>query len=618
MSYLDTQDAKFSKAVLAFDKYENSCRANDVSQSLRASVHDALWMITQQHRTGEFLGTDNGSVLKARLKTKSQLINRYQPGSETPRAYEYTEPLNALVEKVAAQVDTAQRIRMGRYFTKMLGLRADGNELNGILSDYKAVYDISGYASTDYENRSNARANNIRQFVSGELLDGYELYVDIKASNPTITKTPYTATTVAELDAIEQDFLTWFEASAFFQNSTDTSWTTARLENQYSCAAPQDSTSNADQHVLNSEHQEGDIEWYDFTIDGDNNAELTVSTPSDLNDSVAGRDTVVTEILNGYPSPVYFRGMPSSRWWQFEDQKVDLAAMLVEMKDTFKLMLQEFAVTFSHDWLLLPVNLRVGSVTEVDALVITDTFGVNVVIDSAGTGPSNSWQTWSMFSLNQDSTNVPQTEAKLFVPPVNDHYELSDEIERTIFVKDEMANLVWGVEETISNDLGEGQAASAAYDNFMNLLKAENVYDASSDPFTPVDTGALLHYKLVRNMPENWIPFMAVNTINPGSNHQKEIRFRKAKVRRTVDDYLTNDYVSPRTTFLQQSAPYDIHEEELLEGNIKLSGRFKRARWWDGSTHVWYNYSKSKSAANYKSGLEFDTAIDEVEERIME
>lgn len=44
----------------------------------------------------------------------------------------------------------------------------------------------------------------------------------------------------------------------------------------------------------------------------------------------------------------------------------------------------EYASTYGNDWFVVPLSLPVGSVTRVDSLVVTDTFGVRSLLRPLG------------------------------------------------------------------------------------------------------------------------------------------------------------------------------------------------------------------------------------------
>ena len=49
------------------------------------------------------------------------------------------------------------------------------------------------------------------------------------------------------------------------------------------------------------------------------------------------------------PVKVRYPGMPSSRFWEFEDARVDLGAVQVEAGDLARLLLLEFSLAYGND-----------------------------------------------------------------------------------------------------------------------------------------------------------------------------------------------------------------------------------------------------------------------------
>ena len=96
------------------------------------------------------------------------------------------------------------------------------------------------------------------------------------------------------------------------------------------------------------------------------------------------------------PAPVSFRGMPATRFWEFEDAQVDFGSVDAGPTDLARMLLVEFALAYGNDWFVIPIELEVGSLYRTRSLVITDTFGVRTLIKpSSELGPPHS--TWRMF-----------------------------------------------------------------------------------------------------------------------------------------------------------------------------------------------------------------------------
>ena len=82
--------------------------------------------------------------------------------------------------------------------------------------------------------------------------------------------------------------------------------------------------------------------------------------------------------------PVSFPGAPAPRFWEMEDARIAYGLVPVGPTDLAHLMMIEYASTYGNDWFVVPLTLPVGSVTRVDSLVVTDTFGVRSLVRPIG------------------------------------------------------------------------------------------------------------------------------------------------------------------------------------------------------------------------------------------
>ena len=74
-------------------------------------------------------------------------------------------------------------------------------------------------------------------------------------------------------------------------------------------------------------------------------------------DSSATRTDLVETFL---PAPVGFSGMPNTRWWAFEDHRVNFGGITPDSTDLVKLLVMEFGLVYANDWFSFPVRLEVG------------------------------------------------------------------------------------------------------------------------------------------------------------------------------------------------------------------------------------------------------------------
>jgi hypothetical protein len=170
-----------------------------------------------------------------------------------------------------------------------------------------------------------------------------------------------------------------------------------------------------------------------------------------------------------------------------------------------------------------------------------------------------------------------------------------------VLARDEVANLVWGVEETIPGIAGNGV-------NGFEAGKVLSSYFAANEPEpeeTRVPNEAKIQYVLGTTVPENWIPFIA--THQPGSNRQ--IRLQRGSMPR-LTDVIPDSVITPRGQILRvgldNKQPYFVHEEEVPRAGVIVTRTFQRARWFDGKVFMWIGRRKETGRGEGASGLAFD------------
>jgi len=160
----------------------------------------------------------------------------------------------------------------------------------------------------------------------------------------------------------------------------------------------------------------------------------------------------------------------------------------------------------------------------------------------------------------------------------------SDPLEQVLLVRDEAANMAWGIERIV-------QGASGA-----PVDRASEVAAAPPEP----SPGALSpHYQLGTTVPAPYIPFVPVLI------DAVQRRMRRAAFLRTDG---TPGIVAPKGRLLATDVPL-FEEEFALEGS-RVERRYRLARWTDGSTHLWVARRKQIGATVGSSGLQFDRVED--------
>jgi hypothetical protein len=97
-------------SITSWLRLEPRCRDEEMTESVRARAHDALWMLARQWQVGEFRAEDSGSPVMARWRAESAPLTRLHLGAIAPNTNETasrydagTLPLEAIVERQNAR-----------------------------------------------------------------------------------------------------------------------------------------------------------------------------------------------------------------------------------------------------------------------------------------------------------------------------------------------------------------------------------------------------------------------------------------------------------------------------------------------------------------------------------
>lgn len=597
--------------ITLWNRLEGRPRTDDFDRALKAEIRDALWMLTKQWQLGEFRGDDAGSPVFAKIQVATTQLNKYQANGQAVQPFEDDVPLEAKVEQraipfhIGAQnIALDLRLQMGRQWLKMVSAVGD------FARDYIDRYPIVMPDSNDEEDAQICAHPEVwAQFaaVANRAMDGAALYSYLKGE-PTrhaYDGIPVLAHQQDDIDRLAERFVRWFENLYYQpQQPEDDAWMPPYLEYQFFCSAPEE---DGEKVFAADEYYHGHLDWYNLDIDRDK---------EDLGE-------VPGHTLPGYqepppqsfiPVPVVFNGMPNTRWWAFEDRRTNFGDIEPDTTDIAKLLLIEFGLVYANDWFLFPLTLPTGSIAWVKGLALTNVFGERFWIEPAGSGADEDWQRWSMYTLNiKGHADEPADTSMLLLPTVPKIQEGAP-LEEVALIRDEMANMVWGIEAVIPLADGRsksGHEAAIELRNHLQKLIDKGIEDGSIT-VTPVDYQADIRYQVMNTVPENWIPFIPVHM--EGSN--REIQLKRAAMPRILEGGPKRpEKVRPRTVLLREgldrSRPeaYFIHEEEVPRAGIRVSQSFQRTRWYDGRVFVWLGVRKGTGRGEGSSGLAFDQIV---------
>jgi hypothetical protein len=584
--------------VLVWNRLEGRPRTVEFDRALRAEVRDALWMLTRQWQLGEFRGEDAGSPVSATFHLRTTRPTRYRaqesPAGDLPGG----RPLEAVVEarQVPFTIGTDRvgldlRMALGRRWAKLMS--ATPAVPPPVQAQIVARWPIplpDPAKDDDVDVVAHLDVWATLQAASGRVMDGYELFQHLESGGHAYDGVSgVNPKQRLALDGLNARFVSWFK-DLIAQPAGPEAFDPARLEHRFAVAAPD---SGGETVLTAAEYPGGTLDWYAFSYD-------TSGTSLGTADGPATEGTVTRTVL---PGPVRFSGQPDPRWWSFEDGRTDFGAVSPDSTDLVKALFLEFALVSGDDWFLLPCDLPEGVLADVDGVMVTDVFGQRSWIEPAGTGPDDDWQRWSMFNLDVAGTAPVAARLGIFLPPTVPASE-GPPVEDVLLVRDEAANMVWGIERTVWLAAGTPMPGEEAARETLGYRRRLH---PAAGPLAPV---AAIAYEAQSTVPENWIPFIPVHV--PGDN--REIQLQRGALPRILDGQVPRvAKVRPRTSLLRPGLDagqaYYVHEEEVPRVGTRLTLAFHRTRWYDGRPVVWVGSRRATGRGEANSGLDWDLIV---------
>ncbi|WP_055615562.1 hypothetical protein [Streptomyces phaeochromogenes] len=594
--------------VGVWNRLEGRPRTTDFGRALRVEVRDPLWMLARQWQLGEFRGTDGGSPVTATYSVTASPPGRFRsdtgpdgaPGPAGPLPPD--RPLETVAERRplpfafgTEPISFDLRLALGRRWLKLLARSSDLRSRR-FGERYVELYPIALPDPTNPADSARVAHPEVwaaTQAVAGRRLDGYLLYLHLKGGGHAADGIDARRQR-DELNALGPRLTGWFDdlidqpSGADPQRPEgDSTWDPRRLEHRFSVSA---AVPAGGERVLTApEYPGGELDWHAFSVTPDATLGGTAPAPAPINRTV-------------FPSPVRFSGMPLPRWWAVEDGRTNFAAVTPDSTDLARLIFLEFALVYSNDWYQLPCDLPAGTFASIQGLAVTDVFGQRRWITPADRGgDGRNRQHWSMYTLNSLNSlgspgDQPADDAGLLLPPGTPKVATGPALEDVVLVRDESANLVWGVEQTVRQATGEGRSGDEAAAETLAFRRRLHPPAAPDDPRAPIA------YQVMSSVPENWIPFIPVHV--PGDN--RAVQLQRAAMPSEVDA----TPVRPRTALLREGldagCPYFVNEEEVPRSGTRLTVAYNRTRTRTGRVVLWLSVHRTTGRGERSSGLSFD------------
>src|SRR5262245_60138865 len=374
-------------SITSWTHLEVRSRQADMRVSLSARVFDPLWLMARQWQVGEFQGEDAGMPVLARVRSQTTMLSRIHlgelPANTITQAAAYDPQqmqLEVMVERQRTRTANANDARMlrlsveaGLHFLLML-------EQQPLSKKYRPLF-IARFGLQRPDDSVLAKADEeTRRFVEtmvGRAPDARRIAEVLRAGGVEQLIADTTLKIVvadrAEVRQTATRWLDWYDAlfSEPVQESDD-AWMPPRMEYALTVAG-QLSDDKFDQRPLTAtEFYDGHLDWSSFDLD----FEVNLGTERDHKFGVITETTI--------PAPVVFRGAPAPRYWELEDARIEYGLMPVGPTDLAQLLMIEYASSYGNDWFVVPLTLPVGSLTAINSLVVTDSFGVRSLLRPIG------------------------------------------------------------------------------------------------------------------------------------------------------------------------------------------------------------------------------------------
>lgn len=561
-------------AITAYNRLEPRARTEDFTRSLRAEVRDSLWMLTRQWQMGEFEAEDAGSAIDARLLTTETQVDRVALRDAGGRLYDLGIPLETMVERERVPFTHALRIQVAHYFLKL--------HAPALRTKYAQKY-LQAFPfdqNLDEELRGQVDGLNLYTATKARDFDGEKLLKAISDGTLNAKASIDPGNDQDRVTEYAQALTAWLNRQyAQPANENESAWDTQRLTYRFKAAAPKPT---GGQFVLDAAHyHEGRLDWYSFELD--------------QRAAQIGTDPLVppappkeAKPISFLPTAATFKGMPNPRFWEMEDRQINFGNLNAKTTDQLLLLFAELGLIYGNDWFVVPYSMQVNTLCEINGLVVTDVFGDRTLIRAADEGADNDWQRWSMFNLS-NKDEIGNYNRQFFLPAALTQTLEGEPLEQVNFMRDEMANMVWAVEEHIPDATGKGINGNDAADK------------TGIQPPPIANSTASIRYVLGTTVPENWIPFLPVH--EPGSVQQ--IRFQRAAMPKL--GVPPKDVIKAKGVLLNEVKPlYYINEEEIPYSGTLVRRNWQRARWYNGRTFLWIGRYRETGRGEGRSNLRFD------------
>ncbi len=535
--------------VHSLTRVEPVCRGGDPGRGLAATVQDPLWMLARQVQFGELAGVDAGTPTQVAFQQTTTLFDGWKPEGGTALPYSpQSDVIEALVAGEAAgpSHSTLDRLEAGRALASAV------TPAVAVLLRSAFPLPVADEAPRLLKRAASLFADGLAVAAA---FTGAAGATDAALGAALKLQTADASASRADL----AEFVRW---CAITFGTAPACWVPERFSRRFDLAV-------AGRSVLTAPgHDRERVDWHDFDAVSPSAGSATPGAAK-----IAARIRV--------PTNISFPGQPRDRFWEFEDATLSLARIDATTSDLGRLALVEFSTIYGNDWFTFPLPVTYGSLQVVSDLVVRDTFGTFELIAPAADAQ------WVMYRPGGGQLD----ESTLALPSVTVSPLAGDVVEEVRFLRDDMAGLVWAVEQIVTDSDG---TRHDLHEEYLHTVDQVANVKANTD----------VAYRLMTDVPVHWVPFIPVR--QAGSSRQ--VALVEAVLPRP-DSFGDLVSTAPRSSVLQELKGLVVPEEEVPSAGVVVRRRWFLARSADGGRHAWAARSVTSGRGEGSSGLRFDVAL---------
>lgn len=553
-------------------RLEPQSTSGDPRPGVEARVHDPLWLMGRQWQLGEFEGEDAGTPLIVRAVTRTVAVDRWAPGvGNTGLTFgrDRRDLLEPLVEAEPANEQTPG-LRARAEAAAALLAALDDADLGARRADFVAAcplnVDADGHPDGEHARLDGKWTRLVRLLGGRGMADGEDICLAFEAAGglPPWLGDADAAEAAALLEVVGP-WLAWYRAEISPLAAGHDAFVGERLEYRFRIAA-------GDTVLEAPAHGGGDIEWHSFDAA---RADAPLGEPT----GAAARPAEEQRIHALLATPLRYPGMPADRLWEMEDAQVNLGLLEAEPWDLARLLVAEFALTYGNDWIVVPLDVPFGSLTIIESLIYTTTFGEHFVVrPTTAVSPDARWR---MFAIT-DADGAAQN--GLLITPGAVAVQDGPPFEEVLFLRDEMANMAWAIERSVQG--ASGSARDRARERDAPRPRAPG-------PVTTAD----LDYLLQTGVPGRWIPYL------PRSSGYRAIELVQGRIP-AADGSLP----PPLGVLLNRADTRVLKDAEIPREGVTVRRQPSVTRLADGTYRRWTTRRTSVGRGGGASNLAFDDA----------